>query len=198
MIAATNRDLESEVEQPRAPWKPLYFRLSTVTLNIPPLRERKADLLLLAESLSRAVCRKTCMGSPSSGQRMHTITIGLSFSRKCAGVGRRNASSGCDVPARGRDSCHCPQRPHCPAQKPTTQKEPGSQVMSLTKWKRNIVRPSRHGRQPYSCGGDSWDQPAKVFARKSESWGCHLPPLINRLLLSLLSESRLRSERNLS
>ncbi|MCB9257928.1 MAG: sigma-54-dependent Fis family transcriptional regulator [Ignavibacteriales bacterium] len=46
IIAATNKDLQTEVDAKRFR-KDLYFRLKAVTLYIPPLRERKEDIILL-------------------------------------------------------------------------------------------------------------------------------------------------------
>ncbi|MBB6369096.1 sigma-54-dependent transcriptional regulator [Chryseobacterium shigense] len=49
LIAATNRDLEDEIKQGHFR-EDLYFRLNVFEIHLPPLRERKEDLKILAKN----------------------------------------------------------------------------------------------------------------------------------------------------
>ncbi|MGH7193683.1 MAG: sigma-54 interaction domain-containing protein, partial [Candidatus Saccharimonadales bacterium] len=57
VIAATNQDLAAMVADKKFR-QDLYFRLNVVTLQIPPLRERREDILLLAEYFLGDFCKK--------------------------------------------------------------------------------------------------------------------------------------------
>jgi two-component system response regulator HydG len=58
ILAATNRDLEEGVQQGTFR-RDLYFRLNVLTLRVPPLRERKQDIPLLAGHILERVARTT-------------------------------------------------------------------------------------------------------------------------------------------
>ncbi len=58
ILAATNRDLAGMVEQGRFR-KDLYFRLNIVNVKLPPLRERRQDIALLAAHFLERMRRET-------------------------------------------------------------------------------------------------------------------------------------------
>ncbi|MBU0480529.1 MAG: sigma-54 dependent transcriptional regulator [Proteobacteria bacterium] len=57
VISATNRDIEKDVDSGDFRTD-LYYRLNVITINVPPLRERKDDISLLANYYLDHFCRK--------------------------------------------------------------------------------------------------------------------------------------------
>ena len=61
ICAATNRDLESLVAE-KVFRKDLYYRLRVVPLQVPPLRERREDLLPLCRAFIARTCTENSCG----------------------------------------------------------------------------------------------------------------------------------------
>jgi len=57
VIAATNKDLKTEVREGRVR-EDLFFRLSVLNLETPPLRDRRGDILLLAQFFLDRYCEE--------------------------------------------------------------------------------------------------------------------------------------------
>jgi len=73
VITASNRDLASAVEDGRFR-EDLFFRINVIHLELPPLRARAGDVLLLAQDFVRRVCAhsgKSVDGiSPQAAERL--------------------------------------------------------------------------------------------------------------------------------
>lgn len=61
IVAATNQDLEALVQEKKFR-KDLYYRLRVVPLEIPPLRDRREDVLPLAREFISRTCKENACG----------------------------------------------------------------------------------------------------------------------------------------
>lgn len=64
ILSATNRDLEAAIEE-RIFRDDLYFRINVVQINLPPLRSRAGDILLLAQHVLESCTAR--LGKPVQG-----------------------------------------------------------------------------------------------------------------------------------
>ncbi len=73
ILAATNRNLEKAIAEKRFR-EDLYYRLNVISIHVPPLRERKEDIPLLAKAALHKSCmelnRETIPISPSAMKRL--------------------------------------------------------------------------------------------------------------------------------
>jgi DNA-binding NtrC family response regulator len=61
ILAATNQDLEAKIAE-KTFREDLYYRLNVLTVRLPPLRERREDIPLLATAFLERACRETGIG----------------------------------------------------------------------------------------------------------------------------------------
>ena len=74
IICATNRDLMTEVKQGNFR-EDLYYRLRVITLEVPPLRKRRNDVLLLVNHFLAELCRRYGKQIPGVSDEVEAILL---------------------------------------------------------------------------------------------------------------------------
>jgi transcriptional regulator with GAF, ATPase, and Fis domain len=137
VIAATNRDLETEIEQ-RHFREDLYFRLSTVTLKVPPLRERMADVVMLADHFLQAYARKRALPAARLSNECTRLLLAYHFPgnvRELEGEMARlvaMCAPGEEIPASALND-------RIARRKPVSPKETAIEPMSLAEMEKKLI-----------------------------------------------------------
>ncbi len=74
LIAASNQDLESMVTEGKFR-RDLFYRLNVIRLHIPPLRDRREDILALARHILRRMAEDSCRKQPALDPRAEAALL---------------------------------------------------------------------------------------------------------------------------
>lgn len=78
VVCATQKDLKKEVQRGRFR-EDLYYRLNVVPVILPPLRERREDILLIAEHMLKVRCERIKKPLKGFSQSAHDLLLRYSF-----------------------------------------------------------------------------------------------------------------------
>ena len=78
LVAATNADLKSMMEKGEFR-SDLYYRLSVVTIDLPPLRDRREDIPLLIDHFLKDACRRTGKEVEGLSRTVRQVLIGFDW-----------------------------------------------------------------------------------------------------------------------
>ena len=99
IMAATNRDLEEEMR--KATFRSdLFYRLNVIAINLPPLRERREDILLLIESFLNHLATEQQVETQGALGGHSGCGHGLRMARQCPRAGE--CAGACLGPEQGQ------------------------------------------------------------------------------------------------
>ena len=78
ILSATHKNLQQLVQQGLFR-QDLYYRLHVIEINLPPLRDRGQDILLLANTFIEQICVDWNMAKPTLSPQVKQILLGYSF-----------------------------------------------------------------------------------------------------------------------
>ncbi len=82
LICATNNDIHQDVQDGKFR-QDLLYRINTVEIHLPPLRERSGDIQILAEHFLQHLCQKIPEKHPGPAVRRHEKTATVPVARQC-------------------------------------------------------------------------------------------------------------------
>ena len=93
VLAATNQNLAEMVHEKRFR-EDLFFRLNIVTIDLPPLRERGGDILLLADHFLHDFCRRARRAPARTNRRRAEAAGRASLAGQCPRVAKPDGAAG--------------------------------------------------------------------------------------------------------
>jgi two-component system NtrC family response regulator len=78
VVSATNANLDEKIQKGEFR-EDLYYRLNTIPLNIPPLRERKDEILEIAEAMIEQNCKKYALDTKKLSQEAKNELLSYSW-----------------------------------------------------------------------------------------------------------------------
>ncbi|MBL8620020.1 MAG: sigma-54-dependent Fis family transcriptional regulator [Myxococcales bacterium] len=163
VVCATNRDLETEVEEGRFR-QDLYYRVNVVTLEVPPLRTRGSDVLLLAHHFLKRIGERTGKAvtsiSPEAARKLLDYDWPGNVRELENGIERAVALA--QVSEIGVDDLPAKIRDHQSARLVITGDDP-AELVTMAEMERRYVR-----RVLEACGGNK-TQAAKVLGMDRRS-----------------------------
>ena len=142
IVAATNVDLEAAVKQGRFR-QDLYYRLNVVTLTLPPLRERRDDVLPLARHFAAQIAAKLGRRPPEIARAAEERLVAYGWPgnvRELENAIERALVLGADDELRVEDLPETLLESPAPADDGSASSEAGNYHAMLAEAKRRLVR----------------------------------------------------------